>query len=58
MEGDLDANQLLSQLKTQDEWAKAVIFDESANIITHMNCNASQQELKLKKLNQRISESL
>ena len=45
MESNLDAQKLLSEIKKQDEWAKAIIFDDQANIITHLNCNTSTQEL-------------
>ncbi|CAD8061765.1 unnamed protein product [Paramecium primaurelia] len=45
MDQGLDAGQLLAELKKQDEWAKAIIFDEDLNVITHKNCAASKEEL-------------
>jgi len=41
----LDAQALKAELAKQDEWARAVIFDENANIITEKNSKTNQSEL-------------
>mmetsp|Transcript_7446 Transcript_7446/g.6776 ORF Transcript_7446/g.6776 Transcript_7446/m.6776 type:complete len:142 (-) Transcript_7446:217-642(-) len=42
---DLDPKALTDQLAKQDEWARSVIFDADANIITSRNCQTNQSEL-------------
>ncbi|EAR82684.1 hypothetical protein TTHERM_01093500 (macronuclear) [Tetrahymena thermophila SB210] len=47
MEGEgLNAKALNDALMKEDEWAKAIIFDQNLNIITHKNCPASVEELR------------
>eukprot|EP00331_Platyophrya_macrostoma_P034803 CAMPEP_0176441024 /NCGR_PEP_ID=MMETSP0127-20121128/20939_1 /TAXON_ID=938130 /ORGANISM="Platyophrya macrostoma, Strain WH" /LENGTH=143 /DNA_ID=CAMNT_0017825699 /DNA_START=17 /DNA_END=448 /DNA_ORIENTATION=- len=41
----LDAKTLKDLLDKQDEWSRAVIFDEKANIITSKNVKTTQTEL-------------
>lgn len=40
------ANKFLLKIYYIYQWAKAVIFDENANIITHKNCPATKEELR------------
>ncbi|KRX01051.1 Profilin [Pseudocohnilembus persalinus] len=45
-ENQLNGQALTEALQKEEEWAKAIIFDEDLNIIAQKNCQASQDELK------------
>jgi len=42
----LDSQVLTEALIKEDEWAKAVIFDENLNIIAHKKCPTIKEELE------------
>eukprot|EP00825_Cyclidium_porcatum_P022889 TRINITY_DN2515_c0_g1_i6.p2 TRINITY_DN2515_c0_g1~~TRINITY_DN2515_c0_g1_i6.p2 ORF type:complete len:142 (+),score=39.99 TRINITY_DN2515_c0_g1_i6:137-562(+) len=42
----LDPKLLEAALQKEEEWAKAVIFDEDLNIIAHKNCPTNKNELQ------------
>jgi len=42
---DIDPAKLKDEMKKQEEWAKAIIFDETCAVVAEMNCPAKKEEL-------------